>query len=482
MVKHSALVCLLPLLLSACALHSETREKQSLAARDAWKKVDLEGQLASARKAEAQILFEQLRTEDDIQRARRDALARGMVYGGTVNSKLLAPIEKELMQLFVPNDARKSLGEAEKWLLARDDQADARKAFDKFDLEFRRAGLEPPTCESVKSGTPQGPAAAWDGIVNACRNPRLNAADSYPLPESGSLKKQHDLIVAAAGELAGAKSASLNQRNAYRAAAKVYADELAKLERDPLAARDRLEQARDGVGKAMKALEALEKAGADAFASKVLAEARLDMLNKQLSSRYLAAGAEVADGARVALAEARQPRLAPLVVAKNLESAKADAAKRDADIQLRKEQLLRDQLKWMTAKVRALVDAHAFAAKADPNAELASMLRPQDPLQLKEKDRKAIIQAKADVWKAAAIYLDSEGRMSAEINKIDYQLRALEHEKALSYAESSISQWNSLIYSVIEQQVEYGAAGIRQADITALINSLALLWIGVGVN
>jgi hypothetical protein len=80
------------------------------------------------------------------------------------------------------------------------------------------------------------------------------------------------------------------------------------------------------------------------------------------------------------------------------------------------------------------------------------------------------------------MYLDTEGRMTAEINKIDYQLRALEHEKALSYAESSISQWNSLIYSVIEQQVEYGAAGIRQADITALINSLALLWIGVGVN
>ena len=474
MLKHRTLVCLLPLLLTACALHSETREKQSIAARDAWKKVDLEGQLASARKAEAQILFEQLRTEDDIQRARRDALARGMAYGGTVGSKLLAPVEKELMRLFVPNDARKSLDAAEKWLAARDDQADARKAFDKFELEFRRAGLEPPTCESVKNGAPQEPLAAWTGIVSACRNPKLNAADSYPLPEAGALKKQQDLIVAAAAELSKAKAASLNERNAYRAAAKAYADELSKLDRDPTANRDRLDQAREGVGKAMKALEALEKAGGDAFASKVMAEARLDMLNKQLSSPYLSAGVEVADSTRAALADAQRPRLAPLVVAKNLEAVKADAAKRDADIQLRKEQLLRDQLKWMTAKVRALFDAHTFAAKSAPNADLASMLRPQE--------RNATAQAKADVWKAAAIYLDAEGRMTAEINKIDYQLRALEHEKALSYAESNIGQWNTLIVSVIEQQVEYGAAGIRQADITALINSLSLLWIGVGVN
>ncbi len=482
MLKHRTLVCLLPLLLTACALHSETREKQSIAAKDAWKKVDLESQLATARKAEAQILFEQLRTEDDIQRARRDALARGMAYGGTVGGKLLAPIDKELMRLFIPNDASRSLAEAEKWLLAREDQADARRAFDKFNLEFRRIGLEPPTCENVKSGTPQEPVAAWDGIVKACRNEKLNAADSYPLPESGALKKQHDLIVAAAGELAKAKSASLEQRNVYRAAVKAYDEESAKLERNPSSGMDRLNEARDKVGKAMKALEAIEKAGGDAFASKVMAEARLDMLNKQLASPHLAAGVEVVDGARVALADAKKPRLAPLVVAKNLETVKADAAKRDADIQLRKEQLLRDQLKWMTAKVRALVDARTFAAKADANADLASMLRPQDPAQLKEKERKPVLQTKANVWKAAAIYLDSEGRMTAEINKIDYQLRALEHEKALSYAESSIGQWNTLIVSVIEQQVEYGAAGIRQADITALINSLALLWIGVGVN
>jgi hypothetical protein len=482
MLKHSTLVCLLPLLLTACALHSETREKQSIAAKDAWKKVDLESQLATARKAEAQILFEQLRTEDDIQRARRDALARGMAYGGTVNTKLLAPIEKELMRLFVPNDAKRSLAEAENWLTAREDQADARRAFDKFDLEFRRAGLEPPTCKSVENATPQEPAEAWAGIVSACRHPKLNAADSYPLPESGALKEQHRSIVDAASELATAKSASLNQRNIYRAAVKAYDEELAKLERDPTAGRDRLNEARDKVGKAMKALEAIEKAGADAFASKVMAEARLDMLNKQLSSPALAAGVELVDETRVALANAKQPRLAPLVVAKNLETVKADAAKRDADIQLRKEQLLRDQLKWMTAKVRALVDAHAFAEKADANADLATMLRPQDPAQLKDKDRKSILQTKANVWKAAAMYLDSEGRMTAEINKIDYQLRALEHEKALSYAESSIGQWNTLIVSVIEQQVEYGAAGIRQADITALINSLALLWIGVGVN
>ena len=50
------------------------------------------------------------------------------------------------------------------------------------------------------------------------------------------------------------------------------------------------------------------------------------------------------------------------------------------------------------------------------------------------------------------------------------------------YAEANVAQWNTLITSSIDEMAEFGAAGIKKEDVLALLNSLTLLWIGLGVN
>jgi len=63
-----------------------------------------------------------------------------------------------------------------------------------------------------------------------------------------------------------------------------------------------------------------------------------------------------------------------------------------------------------------------------------------------------------------------------------FQRSAIGYERALSYAESNVTQWNTRITASVDQMAEFGAAGIKKEDVIALVNSLTLLWIGVGVN
>ena len=96
-LQRICLTALVPVFfgLTGCAMYSETRHKQGEAAKEAWKSVDIAGQLSVARKDEAALLAEQLKTEEALQKAKRDALIRSMVFEGTVASQLKDPIEKQ---------------------------------------------------------------------------------------------------------------------------------------------------------------------------------------------------------------------------------------------------------------------------------------------------------------------------------------------------------------------------------------------------
>jgi hypothetical protein len=76
--------------LTGCAVYSETRHKQGEAAREAWKSVDIAGQLGAARKGEAALLAEQLKTEEALQKARRSR-SRSSCWRWPVHRKSLSP-------------------------------------------------------------------------------------------------------------------------------------------------------------------------------------------------------------------------------------------------------------------------------------------------------------------------------------------------------------------------------------------------------
>jgi outer membrane protein TolC len=80
------------------------------------------------------------------------------------------------------------------------------------------------------------------------------------------------------------------------------------------------------------------------------------------------------------------------------------------------------------------------------------------------------------------LFLDAEGRLRAEAGKTRYRMTALERERTLSIAESNINQWKALIDPSVDLMVAYGTSGLKSSDIQAFLNSLTLLWIGVGVN
>ena len=97
------------------------------------------------------------------------------------------------------------------------------------------------------------------------------------------------------------------------------------------------------------------------------------------------------------------------------------------------------------------------------------------------KDPKANEQKKK-VWKAAALYLDARSRLHGDVVGLTYRLYALQDERALALAETNALQWQALIDVNVDQLAAYGKSGVKAKTVSALLNSLTLLWIGHGVQ
>lgn len=506
---------------SSCStFYSETRDKQGMAAKEAWAGVDVSGQIATARKNHAALLAKQLETESALARARRDQLARAIATGGTVEDKLAKPVRAALASL------AGTRAQADAWLQALADQAFASRSLLKFEAEFKRFGVEMPPCDRLALEKEQAALKAWlaahpipaqvveqanIGAKAACAKPELAAADRFSLP-TGMLQSTRDAQVKASAGLADLRARGLAERNAYRAAKAAYDAAAKALEVDPNATRDQLQAAAKKLQEAAETLAALQ----DVFSVRFLAQEQQDSIDKLLTTiadtpagAAPAAGSSRAavalvllprliDATRSSLADAEKPRLVPLLLAKDLAQIRADAAAREIVAQETLVELLQLKLYWLSERTRALRDALINldgTVRSDGTVLLAALDRPLmstvaydalSPVSAKPGADDAAgtkrLDDKIRLWKAASFYLDSEGRLAAEAGKIDYQVNALQHEIAITYAESNIQQWSKLISTSVDQLAAYGAAGIKKEDIVALLNSLTLLWIGKGVN
>lgn len=516
-----SVVVLLTLACSACStLYSETRDRQGQAAKEAWAGVDVSGQIATARKNHAALLAKQLETESALARARRDQLARAIATGGTVEEKLAKPVRAALTTL------AGTRAQADAWLDALADQAFATRSLLKFEAEFKRFGVELPPCDRLASPKEQAALRDWlaahpvaaqavepahSGARAACADPKLTAADRFSLPD-GMLKSARDAQAAASAGLAALRARGLAERNAYRAAKAAYDAAAKALDVDPNATSDRVQAAAGKLRDAAETLAALQ----DVFSVRFLAQEQQDSIDKLLTAiADPPAGAappadagraavalvllpRLIDATRSALADGQKPKLVPLLLAKDLAQIRADAAERDIAAQETLAELLQLKQHWLSERTRALRDASINldgTVKPDGTVGLAALDMPfmssvaydaLSPVPAKpgadDTAGTKRLNDKIRLWKAASFYLDAEGRLKAEAGKVDYQVNALRHEIAITYAESNIQQWNRLISTAVDQLVVYGAAGIRKEDIVALLNSLTLLWIGKGVN
>lgn len=483
--------------LTGCAVYSETRHKQGEAAKEAWKSVDIAGQLGAARKGETALLAEQLKTEEALQKAKRDALIRSMVFEGTVASQLKEPIEKQLMALAGSPQV------AVAWASALKKEARAKSNLHDAEIEFTRAGVEMPACSALSqqsfddwvqshAGAPGYLRAAWMSAFEECSGTGLTAGANFEF-KAGALAITQKAVADAWAAIAGAKAASAAARSQVSKLSKEYSGELDKLSADPSRARDKLQSIAKELGDALAKIEKLP----DPVSRQFVSEQRVKALDATLASLAgdvdsngessttsvaLASIAEWFDQSRVSLADAKKPRLAAALLLRNLEQAKADAAAKDAQLQAMELQLLESKMNWQLEQLRSLGYGHQALQSVSPDMAAMQARAALAPVESAKAASGKAFEDKTKVWKSAASYLDANGRLAAEVNKADIQRNALDHERAIAYAEGNIAQWNVLISSTINQLAEYGDAGVRKEDITSLVNAIALLFIAKGVQ
>ncbi|KQV47545.1 hypothetical protein ASE26_23705 [Duganella sp. Root198D2] len=483
--------------LTGCAVYSETRHKQGEAAKEAWKSVDIAGQLSAARKCEAALLAEQLKTEEALQKAKRDALIRAMVFEGSVASQLKEPIEKQLLALAGSPQV------AVAWAAALRKEERAKGNLHDAEIEFTRAGVEMPACSSLvtqsfdnwlqsHAGVPAYLRAAWMSAVDECSGSGLTAGSSFEF-KGGALAITQKAVADARSAMIDAKVASLAARNQVAKLSKEYSGELEKLSAEPSRAQDKLKSIAKELGDALAKIEKLP----DPVSRQFVSEHRVKALDATLASlagnvdskgeshatsAALASLAEWFDQAHVALADAKKPRLAAALLLRNLEQAKANAAAKDAQLQAMELQLLESKMNWQLEQLRSLSYGHQALQTVSAEMAATQLRAALAPVETTKATSGKAFEDKTKVWKSAASYLDANGRLAAKVNKTDIQRNALDHERAIAYAEGNIAQWNVLISSTINQLAEYGDAGVRKEDITSLVNSIALLFIAKGVQ
>jgi hypothetical protein len=294
-----------------------------------------------------------------------------------------------------------------------------------------------------------------------------------------------------------AKTATL--RSNYKAALAEYERAASLLVVNPTENRDKVDAALKRLGDLAQDLKNAD----DAFSLEFLSEERIASLDRFLSTYSdvvagkgteggnraaiaLAVFPDLIDKARVALKDLEKPNLVPLVLQKNLEQTKLEAAQRDIQTRTRLISLRQAHVDGLTAQARAYKAADdALNAKGVTQRLATLKLREaMKPVSDKEvtDDPDGLFESKQKLWKATALYLDAQGRLRANVGKTRYRVTALERERTLTYAESNVNQWKALIDPSVELMGAYGASGVKSSDIQSLFNSLTLLWIGVGVN
>lgn len=485
-------------LASGCALYSGTRDKQGQEAKEAWSKIDLKAQVDVPRKNLQALLEEQLGVEEQIWKTNRANLAEAMVSGWDLErfakfandglARVAGDVDPAALR-----DAAAAVTQARGNLasLARMTEVVA------YPLPTCDRLLDPASKEIVDDGVAKLPEAnralVKSSLSSAQTSCQRIATESAKLRAQGELGKAQLDLIAERDARDRQKDEAEAALAPYWLAVASYEQAAQALAADPTGSRAQVDEA---LGKLEGVAEELRKLK-QPFAEKLVSEARLASLDRFLATYAdvvagkgtpegsnraaiaLAVFPDLVDKARESLKDVSKPNLLPLVLQKNVEQVKLEAAQRDVDRRNRLVELRQAHVDDLLAQLEAY--EQVLKGLRGPNLKsVAPTVKMRIALQPVASD--AELDAKQALWKAVARYMDAEGRLRAQVGKTRYLITALEHEQALTYAESSINQWKALIDPSVDLIAIYGASGVRASDITMFLNSLTLLWIGVGVN
>ena len=185
---------------------------------------------------------------------------------------------------------------------------------------------------------------------------------------------------------------------------------------------------------------------------------------------------ELQDTADQLLADARKPRLVPLLMAidnqklviQGLENRRQAQLKRLDAAQRRLDAVMSEGL--ALAKIRrALTKDPAWAAKSINQLEEAL-----------QGDKNA--SDGNELHRAFGLYADDvrQARIDAAIWAV--RETSAQYEDDLAQSKSAAAQWDNLTDTLAKVLADYHAAGIKQADIAEFLKALGLVATGVGVN
>ena len=511
-----AVLCLAhAVLLTGCAglrPYSEERHKQATAAQTAWKAVDLQALVVTERANLDQLLTTELATQDELAGSIRDHRLRHILGPEPLADTLLAPIQADLQRL-VGDPA--AFAQSRQALQVQRTQSGQRLAVLKEEFVAKR--LPMPGCAEVADGGTPAALKQWRQGAPAVDALEIDAALEQLRKVCATSDGSDDSLIATVyqplgGEMADAvrryqadvgalvqrQQAAAQARAHYVQALAAYQAAVKAGQVDPKAA----PAVADAVQALQKAVDALE-GSKNAWADEIISRERLVQLDAFLrvvtdglnddgtwpheaANRAAAALVilpELVDDAREAAASHRRPLAVPLLIRRDIEALKLQAAQRDIATQQAELRLSRELLEALYEQAHQLWLAQRELAQ-DGSAVGAPDLRKLQPLPLADAlaDAKTTPAQKEALYSATARYLDSLKRLEARRHKLELRRLAQAHERRLAYAEINTLQWKALIDVSVNQVADVSAGGVQVGHVAALLNTLGLLWIGHGVN
>lgn len=521
-------------------LYSEQRDKQGAAAKASWEKVDLDTMIATERSNLNKLLEVQLDLQEKYATANRDRKLRALLVSDLkVGDAMTLVLDKELGTLVGKGTVP---GAVEAALRERQENAASASAVSlkMAALKFQQIQARMPTCkEFVFTPLPDeqvditGPAdlvALIERTQKDTTNPfkfdRLTAALKYLMTGCGDKADPYAKFRDFSGgalqdalqdkdqddrDLADARATGQRLKEEFDESSKAYLAAIGakpKAESTPLAMpasddageSDCVDHPATKLGPAQvdamaaahrlcKAILQIEKAN-NAFANKLLSEERLASLQKlvdtinqlkpgdpvpadasRLSKTYILLPGLV-DEFKTAIDAKKKPAAMSLIIQRNLDELKQEGAVREIGLLESRAKLSQLSVDEMFVEADLLLKAKTNLNK---NHRLIAM-----PME------SAFTQAEADdkitLYSALTNYADAIGRQELKWRKARQQRLATFHEVALLYAEVNLKQWTSLIDTSVEQVGDSAAGGIKSENITNLLNTLGLFYIGRGAN
>jgi uncharacterized protein YceK len=494
--------------LSGCSslrIHSEARDKQGQAAQEAYKKVDLSAIFTTASDNLNKQLVTELDSQDRLGVALRSSELAAIVQSNNLRDSVVAKIDARLDQLGGAKakslEYLDNLGKFKKIRLQQDDVA----------RYFQLLALPVPQCKELADAEdyPEPIKQALQSAANDAKKlaviqSRLIQAENTCANIKALDKSWNDFagselaesVATARADQAEYEAIALKSKaltKAYNQARKEYDDAAGNGDSE-----ENKKKVQEKADKLNDAIAKLDRAQ-DAISTEFISQKRIDAVQtfvdvvlRGLEEGKVPADASRAqaafilipqqvDGFKTAMAAAQTPMLEPLVIRKNLEQIKLDAAKRELALLKRRIQLSNQIVDVQTAELEQFIKASNIfhEASSDAKSSLDALYGGGPVLQAFAKTSGTDA---TKLYDAVSIYLDDLARLRPTVDKLKYQRLATYHQVSLIYAETNARQWMNLISASVDQTAESASGGLKSDTISQAIQALALFWIAHGVN